>query len=505
MFTTKQYLRRGSNCRPCPRPRHLAERKVRSFSVIGAMAVASLSFAVPMPSLAQSGAALGKDLHLVGSHPLQARSAYQAHPHRYPDGRYILFVGHHSGQMPDAQAGEVVENGTSIVDVTDPANPVYLKHIPGVEGAQMAQACNGADLPGGDPDKVYLLRSNGDVSHQVWDVSDPANPALLSTPQEGLDGTHRNWWQCDTGIAYLVSDLRPFGWSTFRGLQVFDLSDPAQPVLIRNFALPGMEPGGQGDYYSPNGIHEATVSRDGNTVYLAYGTGARGVIQVIDNEKLLAGDPSLQDPYVETFSNLLYPQVARLDMPDHWGAHTVFSLGRIPVHYDRHFEIGASRHILVVASESRANECREAHHGVSILDFTDGVHPYPIATYRLRDETIDFCARGGRFGTHNVSPTYHEPLYPGFIVVAYFNAGVRVVDVRDPFHPVEVAWYIPAITENTAPRCVTVDGKERCKTAIQTNIVEVDDRGLIYASDRANTGVHILELSGAAADLVGGR
>jgi hypothetical protein len=191
-------------------------------------------------------------------------------------------------------------------------------------------------------------------------------------------------------------------------------------------------------------------------------------------------------------------------MPAYWGAHTVYSLGRIPVDYDRHFSIGTSREILVVPSESRANECREAHHGVSIVDFTDGVHPYAIATYRVQEDSIDFCKRGGRFGAHNVSPTYYKPFYPGFIVVAYFNAGVRVVDVRDPFHPREIAFYIPGITANTAPRCVTDNGKERCKTAIQSNIVEVDDRGLIYVSDRANTGLHIVELSGAAKALVEG-
>lgn len=447
---------------------------------------------------------MSNDLRLVGKHPLQARSAYQPHPHRYPDGRYILFVGHHGGQMLDPQTGEIVENGTSIVDVTDPAKPVYLKHLPGVAGAQMAQACNGVDLPGGNPDKVYLLRTNGNLEHQVWDVTDPASPKLLSTPQTGLDSTHRNWWQCDTGIAYLVSDLRPWGWSTYRGLQVFDLKDPANPVLIRNYALPGMQPGGEGDYYGPSGIHEATVSRDGSKVYLAWGTGAKGVIQILANERLLAGDTSLEDPYEATFSNLLYPQLGRLDMPEHWGAHTVFPLGRIPVHYDRHFAIGASRDIIVVASEALTNECQGAHHGVSIVDFTDGAHPYPISTYRVRDESINYCERGGRFGSHNVNSRYHEPFYPGFIVVAYFNAGARVVDVRDPFHPVEIAYYIPEITERTAPRCVSVDGKERCKTAIQTNIVEVDDRGLIYLSDRANTGVHIVELTGAAKALIDG-
>jgi len=34
--------------------------------------------------------------------------------------------------------------------------------------------------------------------------------------------------------------------------------------------------------------------------------------------------------------------------------------------------------------------------------------------------------------------------------------------------------------------------------AIQTNNVEVDDRGYIYIVDRANTGMHILEVTGAA-------
>lgn len=34
--------------------------------------------------------------------------------------------------------------------------------------------------------------------------------------------------------------------------------------------------------------------------------------------------------------------------------------------------------------------------------------------------------------------------------------------------------------------------------AINTNNVEVDDRGLIYAVDRSGTGMHILRLTGEA-------
>src|SRR5262249_60375134 len=90
----------------------------------------------------------------------------------------------------------------------------------------------------------------------------------------------------------------------------------------------------------------------------------------------------------------------------------------------------------------------------------------------------------------------------GLVFFAWFHAGVRAVAIRDPFHPREVASYVPATTANTDRRCVKVGDVDRCKVAIQTNNVEVDDRGYIYAVDRANTGLHILELSGAARRVV---
>ena len=94
------------------------------------------------------------------------------------------------------------------------------------------------------------------------------------------------------------------------------------------------------------------------------------------------------------------------------------------------------------------------------------------------------------------------PFYGKVMVVSWFNAGVRVIDVRDPFNMAEVAYYIPATTERTAERCATIDGVETCQVAIQTNNVEVDDRGLIYLADRADTGLHIVELTGPAATIL---
>ena len=88
------------------------------------------------------------------------------------------------------------------------------------------------------------------------------------------------------------------------------------------------------------------------------------------------------------------------------------------------------------------------------------------------------------------------------MVVSWFNAGARVIDVRDPFDMREVAYYIPATTDRTDERCATIDGVEDCRVAIQTNNVEVDDRGLIYLADRADTGLHVVELTGAAAAVI---
>ena len=97
------------------------------------------------------------DMELVGHDDLQGRSAYQPTIHTQR-GRVIAYVGHHGGRARNPLTGGDEDNGTSIVDVTDPARPRYLAHIPGAAGgpeqggAQMARVC---DRQG----KTYLLRT----------------------------------------------------------------------------------------------------------------------------------------------------------------------------------------------------------------------------------------------------------------------------------------------------------------------------------------------------------
>ena len=135
---------------------------------------------------------------------------------------------------------------------------------------------------------------------------------------------------------------------------------------------------------------------------------------------------------------------------------------------------------------------------VRFFDITDEAMPLGVSTWTVHEGAEDFCAHGGRFGTHssneNMTPIYYDRV----LFIAHFNAGVRAIDVRDPFFPKEIAYFVPPITDKTDKRCVGTGAEQHCKIAIQTNNVEVDDRGYIYIVDRANTGMDILELSGEA-------
>jgi hypothetical protein len=358
----------------------------------------------------------------------------------------------------------------------------------------MARVCDGKTLPRGAREKTYLLRTLGNVAHEIWDVTDPAKPARLTTVLDGLKSTHKNWWECDTGIAYLVSDGAPRGWRTNRMTTIYDLSAPAQPRFIRDFGLPGQEPGATGP--APEGVHGPIAYR--NRVYFAYGTGAKGVLQIVDREKLLAGDPQAREKFAPTVENLLYPQLGRLDMSPAWGGHTSFPVLGVPVPHWSPGVPGRTRDFVLLVSESLRNECQEVRQLSFMVDVTTERTPYSVATFEVPDPTGDFCRRGGRFGPHSSHESFTPVFYGRLVFLAYFNAGVRAVDIRDPFHPVEAAYFIPEVTARTAKRCVDVAGVPRCKTAIQTNNVEVDDRGYIYLADRADTGLHIVELTGPA-------
>ena len=445
---------------------------------------------------AYTGKEEARNVHLVGFHDLAARTAYQPTIKRQGN-RWIAYVGSHGGRRVNPLTGRMEENGTSILDVTDPHAPKLLFHIPGEKGravpgretggAQMTRVCPGSELPKADKKKTYLLRTFGDSREEVYDVTVPEKPAMLARFGQ-FRSTHKNEWECRSGIAYIPGSDGAYRAS--RVTHVYDLSDPVKPAFIRAFGLPDQLKDAKG--YNPGQIHgpiSAWPAKD--RVYFGYGTNARGVAQIVDREKLLKG------PAEPTPANLLSPQIARIDLPEFMGAHTTFPLLGVEVPDFKPSE-KKLRDFLVIVNENNTTVCNEPRQMAFFVDITDEKRPFGVANYDALESSGAFCSRGGRFGAHasheNMTPIYYKRL----MFFSWFNAGVRVVDVRNPYRPKEVGYYIPARTAKTDLRCADEEKKIDCVPVIQINNVEVDGRGYIYAVDRANSGLFVLELTGEA-------
>jgi hypothetical protein len=159
--------------------------------------------------------------------------------------------------------------------------------------------------------------------------------------------------------------------------------------------------------------------------------------------------------------------------------------------------------MVMIVDESLVNECGSAESRQMVWFVDATIEKYPMVVSNYTPAAGNFCERGGRFGAHSSNESMAPMFYKKLVFVTFFNAGVRAIDVRNPYAPKEAGYFIPAITEATDKRCIKVNEQERCKIAIQSNNVETDDRGYIYVVDRANTGMHILELTGEARKIAG--
>lgn len=488
-----------------------------------------------------------KNMRRVGHTDLQGRAAYHPYFINYPDGRVIAFVGTHSGANgADApkpnplKAGSPVEpNGTMIIDITNPKKPVEKYHIPGnAQGAQSQsnRMCLGSDLPGGTAGRVYMMRNvqtnNAALSgYEVWDVTDVTNPTLVGSLRN-LRNTHKHWWECKTGIAYLpgsknepqASGLR---WRQGQSMLIVDWSNPASPVYLRTYGLPGAQPSGTGpvppSLHGPISTHEhpdaakplarAATSDDviGNRLYLAYGVGDDGVLQVLDRKKLLPagyGGSWSGNPDDPSNADLESAQASILYMSPDQGGHTSFPVfGMKPKSYQGFTEF-KTRDIVLLASESTADLCQEAPHWSFVVDVTvensktapPGTRlqqnpwqgPMVISSLYLDPRAGEkyprgnYCTRGARFGVHSSEENFYNPFYGRLTFLAYFTGGVRAYDIREPQTPVEVAFYVPESNALTEP------------AGYMTNNLEVDDRGYVLAVDRNGAGFDLLELHGKA-------
>jgi hypothetical protein len=486
-------------------------RKAKSLGLIAFGLAVLSSFTVPA---AAQQKAQTSNMELVGYNDLQGRNAYIPTIQKQGD-RWIAYVGHHTDKpwRMNPLTGKEEPNGTSIVDVTDPRHPKYLFHIPGDAGdarpgevaggtgAAFARTCSGSELPHGEKGTFYLLRAFGGLSWEMWDVTDPSKPSRLNVVLDRLTNTHNGWWECDTGIAYLGGG--PLDWvshpmgkdrhDAISHTSIYDLSDPKKPVFIRSFGLPGQEKGSS-EPQPLSGLHGiVSTGPKGNRVYFSNGDAQDGILEIVDREKLLNG------PKEPTDANLQYPVVGKIELPPDMGTDMSFPLLHVQLPEFAKQKEGFLKDFLAVIGEGHADlyECQDSRQMMRIFDITTESKPVGVATWTVPEESGHFCS-GGYFNTHSSNENFTPIYYNRILFIAHHNAGARAVDIRDPYHPKEIGYYIPAA--NSMTTCVGKPGQP-CKIAVDTNNLDVDDRGYIYLVDAHDTGMHIVQLTGSARQL----
>ncbi len=290
---------------------------------------------------------------------------------------------------------------------------------------------------------------------RVYDISVPAAPREIGFCAVDGIGLHRIWW---VGGRYAYASAHFEGYSDHI-LAVFDLSDPTAPKLVGRAALPGMHRAADEKPAWKAGkrwaLHHAIVA--GN---LAYGAWRDGGLTIHD----------VSDPSAPTLLShrLLSPPFAG-------GTHTPLPL--------------PGRGLAIVADEATTANCAAGFAHSWVFDVRDAENPVSIATLPQPGEA-DYCARGGKFGPHNL----HENR-PGLfqsetlIFATWHNAGVRVFDIADPFRPREVGYCVPQAPDRL------VDIRPGAVPVTQSCDVCVDKDGILYVTD-TNSGLSILQFKG---------
>ena len=370
-----------------------------------------------------------------------------------------------------AYVGHVFNNGFSIMDVRDPKNPKFVKHMPQPGNTWSQHVQTHGDImivnnmrnmldaheyyKGSIGNKIDVEKIEKDYSAgiRIYDISDRANPREISFLEIAGIGVHRVYW--DGGDWAYVSAL-PAGF-TDDIFMIVDLKNLEKPEVVSKLWLPGMnKAAGEVQSWNPDhryALHHAIVKGD-----LACGAWRDGGVTLMDvsdrhNPKILSHDN-------------LYPPFA---------GHTHNCLP-LP-----------GRGLMFVVEEALFDHCGDGVKRNWVYDIREPTNPVTIASTPLPSDT-DYVAKGGQFGPHNV----HENRSDGYqseeiVFVSYQNAGVRVYDISDPFRPEEVAACVPP-----APNTM-LDPTPREKPVIDTVDVFVDKQGLAYATDM-NAGLYIMEV-----------
>jgi hypothetical protein len=354
--------------------------------------------------------------------------------------------------------------GWSILDVTDPTDPQYVRFIPGPANTFTLQVQIADGLMLGSLQQMYIPGWGGvdgepyEEGVWIWDLkNDPTDPKLLSHWHTGGTGTHRNYY---TGGRYAhLSAAHPDAYG--HGYRVLDVSDPTAPFEVGRWYLDEQFD----DPTNPDKRHvhmHGSAYATGDRVYLPWSAAGFVILDIED-----PANPRL---------------VSHTDFPDYLG-------GKFAIHTIVPIRGGE---LAVVNSET----VRKADVGplpvAGIFDLSDETKPRMISMFPRpvpapEEPYEDYSEKGANFGPHNQHQGQGMPYLENredVIYLTYFNAGLRIFDITNKYAPVEVGAFVPADP-------VERWGPAPDELVTSSEDVLVDARGYIYLTDK-NLGIQIL-------------
>jgi hypothetical protein len=339
--------------------------------------------------------------------------------------------------------------GTTILDVADPARPALVTQwrAPDRTHTHKVQVAAGLLLVNHEKFPYRAVMSEPfSAGLAVYRLDDPLRPDQIGFWPSGGRGVHRVVW---TGGRYAHASAIPDHFRD-RIWVVLDMADPARPAEAARWWWPGQRDDEQPGW--PDGqryaAHHALIA--GGRAYLGYDDAGMVVLDVTDMTR---------------------PRRAGHVRWEGGSTHTCLPLpGRG----------------LVVATDEQVHDGPLAPaRAIRVIDIS-GASPRVIA---MCPHPAGFDHLPGRFGAHNLHENQAGSYRSERVVFAtYFSAGVRVYDLADPDHPVEVAHWIPRPATG--------------QPVAQVNDLFVDAAGLVWVTDRIGGGLYVLEPGPALAALM---
>jgi hypothetical protein len=316
-------------------------------------------------------------------------------------------------------------NGTTLIDVRDPANPRKLGELKVPEStlSHKVRVENGIMLVNREVFPIGRVDPNFRGGLEVFDVSKPAQPRRIG--EWATCGMHR--FTFDGRYVYGSPELDGYLGNV---VSIIDFQRPDRPEEVGRWWMPGQwTAGGEKPTWEGTAHRCHHPMRVGNRLYVSYWHGGFVILDIEDMSK-----PKF---------------ISGLDWspPFPWPTHTA-----LPVPF-----LLRGRRVMLVADED-------------VVRLAGPTSPAFLWLVDITDET----PKRDYTGLHQ----FCEEIRSTEIPIAWFARGLKIVDIANPHAPKEVASFMPPVPQ----------GAER----VQSNDVCFDEKGLIYLIDRTR-GLHILE------------